>query len=276
MWLGFDVVMPDEGHKKLTDVAELIYTGRSYYSIYRIIVDKEVLESTQWSPEMLEMRPRVKQGVLPLKAHMLNAMRKLTFEQYSERIRSGEMHSCTFKTLLEAAANTSVEQTLRDRVPLGTYRIFMTMLDPADGFEIGLLSADIRSTSLSPEFDMSRFRKLVLESKIIRRASTKSPKEPALHGQCLDQIQAFGRSAAKFLGQEPPSSAGASVFPIFHWLTNRTLIYDYPSSPDIQWIKKRSVTQMKCMIQFAESNAIVAGVAVWLSKLSMTLSQCQF
>ncbi|KAF4722399.1 hypothetical protein FOZ63_034187, partial [Perkinsus olseni] len=240
MWLGFDVVRPDDGLKKLTDVAELIYTGRSYYSVYRIIVDKEVLESTQWSPEMLEMRPRVKQGVLPLKAHMLNTMRKLTFEQYSERIQSGEMHSCTFKTLLEAAANTSVEQTLRDRVPLATYRIFMTMLDPADGFEIGLLSADIRSRSLSPEFDMSRFRKLVLESKIIRRASTKSPKEPALHRQCLEQIQAFGRSAAKFLGQEPPSSAGTSVFPIFHWLTNRTLIYDYPSSPDIQWIKKRT------------------------------------
>ncbi|KAF4717650.1 hypothetical protein FOZ63_006347 [Perkinsus olseni] len=238
MWLGFDVVGLDGRLKKLTDVAELIYTGRSRYSVYRIIVDKEILESTEWSPEMLEMRPRVNQGVLPLKAHILNAMRELTFERY--KTRREEKHSCTFKTLLEASANISMIQTLQDRVPLGTYRIFMTMLDPADGFEIGLLSADIRSTSLSPEFDMSRFRKLVLGSKIIRRASTKSPKEPALHRQCLEQIQAFGRSAAKFLGQEPPSSAGASVLPIFHWLTNRTLIYNYPEPPDIQWIKKRT------------------------------------
>ncbi|KAF4711523.1 hypothetical protein FOZ63_021693, partial [Perkinsus olseni] len=113
MWLGFDVVGVDEGLKKLTDVAELIYTGRSCYSIYRIIVDKEVLESTEWSPEMLEMRPRVNQGVLPLKAHMLNAMRELTFDRYENRRE--EKHSCTFKTLLEASANTSAIQTLHDR-----------------------------------------------------------------------------------------------------------------------------------------------------------------
>ncbi|KAF4738130.1 hypothetical protein FOZ62_024113, partial [Perkinsus olseni] len=157
VWLGFDVTGTGAGQRKLTDFAELDYRGNSSYSIFRINVDAEAME-----------RARKRSFWL---------LRDSIVQAFNDRMR--QRHVCKSKTeVIGAGAQGKKHRS----VSLGTFRITLTSTDPADGFEIVLLTAKIHSKS------------------------TKSPYTDNLRDQCKDQIDAFGKSASKLLGQEPPSS----------------------------------------------------------------------
>ncbi|KAF4683604.1 hypothetical protein FOZ63_015260 [Perkinsus olseni] len=209
VWLGYDVMGQAEGLHQLTDVRELHHKEGSPYSFFRMMVDKEVEEGSEWTVE-----------------HVLDRMRK---------IRKRRRHLCKWKTEEEAKRRRSVFES----VSLGTYSIALTMIDPADGFEISWLSATIRSQSLTPEFHMPRFRRMVSDAKIVRKESDKSPYTEDLEKQCQEQIQKFGKSASDLLGQRQPSSTAEGALAIFHWVTNHSLVYDYPENPSA-WRQKVS------------------------------------
>ncbi|KAF4660005.1 hypothetical protein FOL46_006354 [Perkinsus olseni] len=199
VWLGYDVF--GEGLQKLTDVRELNHTKGSRYSFFRMTVDEEVEEGIGWA-------------VKDILARM-------------HKIRKRRRHLCKWTTEVDAKRRGISLDSIR----LGTYWITLTMIDPADGFEISWLSAKIRSRSLTPEFHMPRFRRMVSDARIVRRESDKSPYTDDLGSQCKEQIKKFGKAASDLLGQGKPSSTAEGALAIFHWVTNHSLVSDYPENP---------------------------------------------
>ncbi|KAF4728414.1 hypothetical protein FOZ62_012797, partial [Perkinsus olseni] len=171
VWLGYDVF--GEGLQKLTDVRELNHTKGSPYSFFRMTVDKEVEEGTGAVEDIL--------------ARM-------------HKIRKRRRHLCKWTTEVDAKRRG----ISLDSVRLGTYWIALTLIDPADGFEISWLSAKIRS-------------RMVSDARIVRRESDKSPYTDDLESQCKEQIKKFGKAASDLLGQRQPSSTAEGALAIFHW-----------------------------------------------------------
>ncbi|KAF4697352.1 hypothetical protein FOZ60_007436 [Perkinsus olseni] len=118
--LGFDVTGAAAGQRKLTDFAELHYRGNSPYSIFRMNVDAEAMERAR------------KRSFWLLRDSIVKA--------FNDRMR--QRHVCKSKTEVIGAG---VQGKKHRSVTLGTFRITLTLTDPADGFEIVLLTATIHS-----------------------------------------------------------------------------------------------------------------------------------
>ncbi|KAF4697351.1 hypothetical protein FOZ60_007437 [Perkinsus olseni] len=208
MWFGFDVVDTDKGRGKLTDMTDFIRPRLSPYSTVHIIVNREMMASTEWNPKT----------------------KKLDFDK--KTFLRNKWHTCKWKT--EVAARH--QEDIWEVIPVATFQLTLDMIDSTLGLEISMLTAEVYYKSFTPQFDMSRFRKMVAASKKFPRTSTRRPSKSDLEYLCIEQIMAFGKSAASFLQQGPPSSPEESVFPIFNWVANKSVVY--PKVSDKRWTKE--------------------------------------
>lgn len=87
---------------------------------------------------------------------------------------------------------------------------------------------------------MSKFRKMIMESRGSIRTLSKRPQRLELEVQCAEQLMAFGTSAARLLGQKTPSSPTGGILSIMNWVTDNSLVHPYFASSE--WIKGYSNT----------------------------------
>ncbi|KAF4697356.1 hypothetical protein FOZ60_007441 [Perkinsus olseni] len=114
-WLGFDILDTDKGRKKLTDMTTLIRPKFSPYSTLTIIVDREVLANTERDLE------------------------KNKLDVGKKTIPRNKWHSCEWKTEVAARNKEDVWE-----VPVATFTINLKIADPAVGFEVSMLTAEVR------------------------------------------------------------------------------------------------------------------------------------